>query len=94
MYQTISFQDFKDAFQNMNRGDNFSYEGLRVLFDYLEDLEQSLEEPIELDVIALCCEYTEITDDEDCYRDYIGDDAERDDLIVAILESSVIVREG
>jgi hypothetical protein len=43
----------------MGRGDNFSYEGLRALFDYLEQYEEETNTPIELDVIALCCEYNE-----------------------------------
>lgn len=55
MKQTINFQDFRDAFRRMDRQDNFSYEGQRVLFDYLEDIDPDWE----LDVIALCCEFTE-----------------------------------
>jgi len=37
----------------MNRKTNFSYEGLEILFEYLEELEESTGEEIELDVIAL-----------------------------------------
>jgi hypothetical protein len=33
----------------MGRGDQFSYEGLIALFDYLEMLEDDIGEPIELD---------------------------------------------
>ena len=51
--------DFVNAFERYNRMDNFSREGLEVLFDYLEDYSDSTGEPIELDVIALCCEYEE-----------------------------------
>ena len=36
MKQTINQYDFADAFKKMNRADNFSYEGLKVLFNYLE----------------------------------------------------------
>jgi hypothetical protein len=94
MYQNVNWHNFQDAFQNMGRGDNFSYEGLRALFDYLEELEEDMGEQIELDVIALCCEYSEIEDDEEAYKEYIGEDAERDDLIIATLPCSVLVREG
>jgi uncharacterized alpha/beta hydrolase family protein len=59
MMQTIGFNQFVDAFHNMNRKENFSYDGLRALFDYLEEYEESTRKPYELDVIALCCEYTE-----------------------------------
>ena len=43
----------------MGRGKQFTYEGLNALFDYLEEYEDGTGETIELDVIALCCEYTE-----------------------------------
>lgn len=55
MKQTIDFQDFRDAFRAHDRMDNFSHEGQRVLFDYLEELYPDYE----LDVIALCCDYAE-----------------------------------
>ena len=57
--QTVSIYEFREAFRRMNRQDQFSYEGLEVLFDYLENLSEDIGEPIELDVIALCCEYYE-----------------------------------
>jgi hypothetical protein len=59
MKQTVYSGDFRDAFRNAGRENNFSYEGLGILFDYFEEYEQSTGEEIELDVIAICCEYTE-----------------------------------
>ncbi len=59
MYQSINFFAFCDAFRTSNRNENFSYEGKRHLFDYLEQFEEETGTPIELDVIALCCEYSE-----------------------------------
>jgi hypothetical protein len=50
---------FHDAFRNMDRLDNFSYEGREALFEYLESYEDDAGATIELDVIALCCDYTE-----------------------------------
>ena len=50
---------FREAFRLAGRGDQFSYEGLEVLFDYLDELSEDTGEPIELDVVALCCEYYE-----------------------------------
>lgn len=60
MKQTINLYQFRDAFQQL-RPDNFSYDGLRVLFEYLEQCEDDMGEEIELDVIALCCEFSEDT---------------------------------
>lgn len=69
MYQDVGFYDFELAFQAMDRGDNFSYDGLRLLFDHLENYEEDTGEKIELDVIAICCEWTEHTL-EDLKREY------------------------
>jgi hypothetical protein len=57
MIQTINVSDFRDAFRACGRKDQFSYEGLGALFDYLEDAAPAYE----LDVIALCCDYSEDT---------------------------------
>ena len=59
MKQSITRDDFHRAFKSYNREDNFSRAGLDALFAYLEGYEESTGEEIELDVIALCCEYTE-----------------------------------
>lgn len=59
MKQTIDFSDFRAAFVRMNRAENFSHEGLEILFDYLEEMEADTGTELELDVIALCCEYDE-----------------------------------
>lgn len=61
MKTTIDRHDFAHAFQRAARADNFSSHGLRLLFDYLEELEASTGEEIELDVIAMCCDYSEDT---------------------------------
>jgi len=61
MFTRINVYQFRDEFTLVNRKDQFSYEGLGILFDYLEQVEDDTGEPIELDVIALCCDYTEDT---------------------------------
>jgi hypothetical protein len=58
MKTTVHFDDFRHAFNSI-RPDNFSREGLEQLFDYFEEYEKSTGEEIELDVIAICCDFTE-----------------------------------
>lgn len=58
MYIKIDLQGFREQFQIMGRKNQFTYNGLEVLFDYLESLEL-YDEPYELDVIALCCDFAE-----------------------------------
>jgi len=61
MKQNVNFSTFQTAFENL-RPNNFSYEGLTALFNYLEAYEEDTGEAIELDVIALCCDYSEMTE--------------------------------
>jgi hypothetical protein len=64
MKQTITKSDFRDAFRKMGRNNQFSYEGLGILFDYFELYEEETGAEVELDVIAICCEYAEATWEE------------------------------
>ena len=59
-----SVHQFREAFRLAGRMDQFSYEGLEVLFDYLDNLSEDIGEPIELDVVALCCDYYESSIEE------------------------------
>ena len=59
-----SVYQFREAFRMAGRMDQFSYEGLEVLFDYLEEYSDSTGEPVELDVVALCCDYYESSIEE------------------------------
>ena len=69
MKQTINEYQFRDAFIRMDRKENFSYAGLIALYDYLTALEDDIGEEFELDVIALCCDYSEY-DLEDLQREF------------------------
>ena len=61
MKQSVNKYDFHNAFETMGRATQFSYDGREALFDYLEQLEEDCGQEIELDVIALCCDYSENT---------------------------------
>ena len=81
MQTTIDIYDFRKAFEYAGRENNFSYEGLGILFDYLEQYEVDTGEAVELDVIALCCDFSEMDEQEvrDTYN--IDDDVEVDDFL-------------
>lgn len=71
MITTVSWFDFSDWFAKSDTyKNNFSYEGLRALFDYLEEYEESTGEVIEFDPIALCCEWSEYKDLEEVKSNY------------------------
>ena len=57
---TINESMFKDQFRLHGRKDQFSYNGLTALYDHLEEVYgEDSEYEYDLDVIGLCCEYTE-----------------------------------
>lgn len=74
MKQTINVFQFRDAFlQSDTYKNNFSYEGLAVLFDYLEELEDSTGEEMELDVVAICCDFQEMENVQEFNEQYEQD---------------------
>lgn len=70
MYQTISQSQFIDAFRDYNREDNFSYEGLCALYDWLNEVYKDSEQGFELDVIGLCCDFSEYSDIDEIAENY------------------------
>ena len=60
MYININEREFIQRFEAFGRANNFSLPALRVLFAYYEGVEESTGAPIELDVIAICCDWVEL----------------------------------
>ena len=85
MKTTVSRYDFERAFVDADRKENFSYEALGLLFDYFESYEEETGQEIELDVIAICCEYSEDNPD-DIIANYSIDvkDMDEDEKIDAV----------
>jgi hypothetical protein len=86
MKTTINRYQFERAFADADRKDNFTYEGLGLLFDHFEELEESTGQEIELDVIAICCDYDE-NHWEDIASNYsidLTDCEDEDDKIEAV----------
>ena len=69
MINTVTQDEFISTFKKV-RPDNFSYEGLEVLFEHLEMVEQDMDKPMEFDVIAICCEYTEYENEKELTYQY------------------------
>ena len=60
MKTTLSVYDFRNAFVRAGRKDQFSYDALGLIYDYLEEIDSDYD----LDVIGLCCELSEETPEE------------------------------
>lgn len=78
MKTSVNFSQFCDAFRDADRNENFSYDGKRALYDFLEEMADSTGEEYELDIIALCCEFAE-SDVEELIAYYSIDVSEAED---------------
>jgi len=92
MKQTINLYQFRDAFRNMDRANNFSYEALELLFNMFEELDENME----LDVIAICCEYNEndwqtIAKEYDIDLEDCEDDDEKKEAVKEHLEENTFL---
>lgn len=97
MKKTISKTEFVCCFSDYGRGDNFSVDGRDSLFDYLESLEENTGEEIELDVIAICCDFTEYDSLEDFNEAYNKDfesidQIEEETTVIRINDKSFIIQ--
>ena len=91
MKQTINEYQFKEAFQS-SRPNNFSYEGLTALYDYLEQYEEDTGQEIELDVIGLCCEFTEYDSLKEFQGEYFDDvEGDKYKTIEEIEEETIVI---
>lgn len=98
MKTTVGKYDFRQAFSDAGRKEQFSYEALDLLFEYFEQVEDDTGEEIELDVISICCDYAEGTVDEiaesyDIDLDECDDDEKKDAVREYLNNETMIVGE-
>ena len=89
--QTLSKSSFIDAFTRSSRKDQFSYEALKAIFDFMEDYSSETGENVELDIVGICCEWAEahwsdIAREYDIDLNDFADDDEDDNRIKAVAE--------
>ena len=93
MKTTVNFTEFRDHFYGI-RPDNFSYDGLKILFEYFEEYEESTGDEIELDVIGLCCDFAE-SDWQTIARDYdtLSDCREKFEVLDFLADQGALIGE-
>ena len=92
MIKTITEFDFVNSFDDVNRSNNFTVAGRKALFEMLEELSPDME----LDPIAICCEFTEYASLEEWKQDYeyvAEDEDEEDDYALDYLRDQTLVLE-
>ena len=84
MYISIdTASQFRDEFHKCGRGEQFSYDALGLLYDFLTELDGAAE----LDVVAICCEFSEETE-KAIAASY---DLHADEDVIAFLEENTMV---
>ena len=97
----VSFNDFLEEFEKYGREDNFSYQGKKALYEYLNELGEDIGEPIELDIIGICSDFSEYENLKELNKDYgytIGnidciEDLEHYTIVIPIDEKSFIIQD-
>lgn len=98
MKTTVNQSEFIDAFHRCNRYEQFGYDALVSLFDYLEQMEEDCGEEMELDVIALCCDYSvdsvaDIASNYSIDIDGLDDDEARSAVLEYLQDNTQVVDE-
>ena len=93
--------ELQAEFNRYDRSENFTPAGVRVLFDYLEEISEGSGEDINLDIIGLCCEYSEDTFEDiaanyridltDRYGEIIDDVEEIKRIVLDYLNNNTVV---
>lgn len=92
IYQKITFSDFVQAFSDRGRGDQFSTDALRLIYDHLDEQDQDTE----LDVIAVCCEFAEssieeLAEEHDIETDDVCDHLDQSTFVLGETDDSTLV---
>ena len=80
--KTHTLHSFCDEMKN----EDYSYAALEVLFDYYDELSEGVDQNMELDPVAIRCDFTEYVSLEEAWNDYKGEpfpdsDEEAEDLL-------------
>ena len=94
MIKTITEWDFINSFDQVNRATNFSVAGRKALFEMFEEVNPDME----LDPIAICCDFTEYASLEEWKQDYgyepYDEDEDDDDAVVIPAETLASLKKG
>jgi len=66
IYTEVNVNEFIRYFLNSSYKNNFCIKGLRTLYNYLNDFEEN----IGLDIVGICCDYTEYEDFKEFKKEY------------------------
>lgn len=91
MYIEVTRSIFHDEFQR-TRPEQFTYQGLNALYDFLTDMGQ--DHDCELDVIAICCDFAQYTLEEalQAYNLESREELEQNTIVLDCDDQTIIIQ--
>lgn len=93
IYQTVTVNDVIGMARDFDRLDQFGSDGWRALFGFMEELSEDTGVPMELDIIAWCCEFTRWESIEEYNNNYNTDfeDPDEIDAMVILIDDTAFI---
>lgn len=93
IYQTVTVNDVIDMARDFDRLDQFGADGWRALFGFMEELSEDTGVPMDLDIIAWCCEFTRWESIEEYNNNYNTDyeDPNEIDAMVILIDDTAFI---
>jgi len=91
---SVTCNEFIQLFEDYERESKFSVEGRAALYEWLEESESDTGEEYEVDIIGLCCEFTEYEHIGEAWRTYNDGPTPHPDTCLRWLEEHTIVIHG
>ena len=91
MKNTVTSYYFIDAFRACGRETQFTRAALFALFDYLESYEEDCGVEIELDPIAICCEWAEYESAVEAAESYGREFSDESDALDWLREQTQVI---
>ena len=91
----------EQLFRERGRENYFSYEGFNALYDYLDEYSDEVGEDFKIDVIGLCCDFTEYSSWEKLYNNYSysynneeesWEDTAQEDFMEWVNERTIVIK--
>ena len=95
MKDTLSKTQFCSKFREVR--DNFTYEAMEALYDFYDEYDQACNTETEFDPIAICCDWDEYDDVEECREAFSSmddDDYDDDDFLIMLESNTQVIRLG
>lgn len=70
MIQRVGASELYHMACSMDRGEQFGYNGWQAIGEYLEHLGEDIGEPIEVDIVGICCDYASADSTDEWWQEY------------------------